>query len=127
MNEDVQVIAKDGRPEYAVIPYAEYERLREACEELGDVRAYDEAKRAAESEETVPGEILDRLLDGESPVKVWRDFRGMKQNELAAKAGITPGYLSQIEAKKKEGPVTLYVEFARALDVTVDELVGWKG
>jgi hypothetical protein len=42
---NVQIIEKDGQPEWAIIPYAEYERLREDAEMLQDVRAYDEARR----------------------------------------------------------------------------------
>ena len=30
MNEEIQIIRKDGEPEYAVLSYREYERLR-AC------------------------------------------------------------------------------------------------
>jgi hypothetical protein len=43
---NVQVIEKGGKPEWAVIPYEEYERLLEAIEMAEDVRAYDEAKQA---------------------------------------------------------------------------------
>ena len=54
----VQVIERDGKPEWAVIPYEEYERLVEEAEMLQDVRAYDEAKKAiADGEELIPSEV----------------------------------------------------------------------
>ncbi len=73
----VQVIEKDGRPEYAVIPYAEYERLVEVAEMIEDVRDYDTVKEDLRSgrEELVPADVADRLLNGENPVRVWRNHR----------------------------------------------------
>ena len=80
----VQVIKKDGKPEWAVIPYQEYERLLRDAEMLQDIRAYDEAKKAVEEgEEIVPSEVVYALLDGENPIRVWREYRGLTQRELA--------------------------------------------
>ncbi len=42
----VQIIEKNGRPEWAVVPYEEYQRLVAEAEMLQDVRTYDEAKLA---------------------------------------------------------------------------------
>ena len=50
MNATVQIIHKDGHPEWAVIPYAEYERLSLLAEEQHDIRAFDEALRAAHTQ-----------------------------------------------------------------------------
>jgi PHD/YefM family antitoxin component YafN of YafNO toxin-antitoxin module len=61
----VQMIEKNGKPEWAVLPYEEYERLVEEAEMLRDVRAYDEAKKAvAAGEELVPSEVTYGILDG---------------------------------------------------------------
>ena len=40
----VQIIKKNGRPEWAVIPYEEYQRLVAEAEMLRDIRDYDEVK-----------------------------------------------------------------------------------
>ena len=37
-----QIIEKDGRPEFAVIPYADYERFLELIEDEADARAVAE-------------------------------------------------------------------------------------
>ena len=42
----VQIIEKNGRPEWAVLPYNIYVRLVEDAEMLEDVRDYDLAKEA---------------------------------------------------------------------------------
>ncbi len=125
MNEQVQIIRKDGEPEYAVVPYHEFERLNEAREMADDVAAYDRAKAAADII-TVPSEVMRRLVAGESPVKVWREHRGLKQAELVERLGVSKGYLSQIESGKKDGTVNLYRKISRVLEVSLDELIGWR-
>ncbi len=73
---------------------------------LADVRDYDEAmKRIAGGEELVPAEVVYALLDGGNPIRVWREFRGLSQGELATKAGISASYLSQLESGKRDGTV----------------------
>lgn len=88
----VQVIEKDGRPKWAVIPYGEYERLVNAAEMREDIRDYDMAKEALASgkEELIPADIADRLLDGENPIRVWRKHRGLSATDLARSCNLTP-------------------------------------
>ena len=51
---------------------------------LVDVVAYDAAKlRLVRGEdEVVPLDICERRLGGESPVKIWREYRGLTQEKL---------------------------------------------
>ena len=61
----VQLILKEGQPEYAFIPYETYMRLVEDAEMLTDIRDYDTARQSvAEGEELVPAEVVYALLDG---------------------------------------------------------------
>ncbi|MFZ2444892.1 MAG: helix-turn-helix transcriptional regulator [Syntrophobacteraceae bacterium] len=121
----VQVIEKDGRPEWAVIPYTEYERLLEAAEDLEDVRDYDAVKQAlaSGSEELVPGAVADRLLDGENPVRVWRKHRGLSVSNLAAACGLTPAAVSQIENGKRSPSIETVKAIAAALNIEVDDII----
>ena len=80
----VPIIEKDGRPEWAVIPYDDYRRLCDAAELLEDTKAYRAAK--SEGGEMIPHEVVKRLVAGESPVRVYREYRGLRQRALAAKA-----------------------------------------
>lgn len=121
----VQVIERDGKPEWAVIPYEEYERLVEEAEMLQDVRAYDEAKKAiAEGEELIPGEVTYAILDGGNPVRVWREHRGLTQQQLAEAAGISVPYLSQIESGKRRGSAKVLAAIAKELGLSLDDIVG---
>lgn len=124
--ESVQFIKTPRGGELAVLPRAEYEKLRRAAsEESGDVRAYDAAKRrlAAGEEELIPAGFAARILDGENPVRVWREYRGISIKELAGKAGITAAYLSQIETGVREGKVSTMKALADSLDLAVDDLI----
>ena len=103
---------------------AEYDALVEMAEMLEDVAAYDEAKRRiAEGDDLrVPLEFVDRLIDGENPIRVWRDFRGMTSKDLAKAIGISAAYLSEIETGKKEGSLSVFRNIAKALRVDIDDL-----
>jgi len=64
-----------------------------------------------------------RLLDGESPVKVWREKRGRSQRELAAAAGVSAGYLAEIETGRKPGSAAALARLAKALEVQMEDLI----
>ena len=112
---------------YVVVPLSEYEALRNAVDNAVDEEALDAAamQRVLDDpdEESVPIEVVDRLLAGESPVRVWREFRGMKGVELAAAAGVAASYLSAIETRKKPGSINAMKRLAAALRVDVDDLI----
>ena len=73
--------------------------------------------------ESFPSEVVDRLLAGQNPVRVYRSHRGMTQSQLAAAAGINTVYLSQIETGKRTGSAKTLATLANALNVTVDDLL----
>ena len=121
---NIQIIERNGSPEWAVIPYEEYLRLVEEAEMLSDVRDYDAALEDIEQgEELVPSEVVYAILDGENPIRVWREYRGYTQKELAESAGISKPYLSQIETGKRTGTTEVLSAIASALDLTIDEIV----
>ena len=113
-----QIIEKEGVPEYAVIPFAEYQQLLELAEDADDIAAAE----AAKDEESIPSEIVYQLLDGENPLKVWRKFRGLTQAELAEKAGITQAMVTMIEKGKRTGTVEILRRLAKILNLDVDDL-----
>lgn len=121
---NIQIIERNGNPEWAVIPYEEYLRLVEEAEMLSDVRDYDAALEDIEQgEELVPSEVVYAILDGENPIRVWREYRGYTQKELADLAGISKPYLSQIETGKRTGTTEVLSAIANALELTLDDIV----
>lgn len=123
----VQIIENEGRPEWAVIPYAEFQRMLEQLEDLDDVRAFDRAKRelAAAEDELVPATLVERLANGESPLRVWREHRGLTQQALADAAGVGKSYISQLEAGTKAGSLWTLRSLAAALKIDLDDLESW--
>ncbi len=107
---------------------ADYEALLEAIEDAEDAAALREveAKLAAGETEEIPIEMAERLLEGASPVRVWREHRGLSQGELARRAGVGVSYLSEIETGRKPGSLDAMAKLARALGAAVDDLVGWR-
>lgn len=118
------IITTPSGDQLVILPMAEYERLVEAAEDAADVRAYDEIKRklAAGEEELIPSAIVDRILDGENKVRVWREHRGLSAKDLAETAGISAAYLSQIETGARDGSFATMKRIAAALRLSVDDL-----
>ena len=121
----VQVIKRDGQPEWAIVPYEEYLQLLDQAEMLEDIRDYDAVKSALERdvEELIPAEVVYAILDGDYPIKVWREFRGMSQLELAETTGISVPYLSQLETGKRKGSVGVLRKIAGVLKVDLEDVV----
>ena len=126
MNSQIQIIEKDGKPEYAVVPFKDYQRLLELAEDAEDIAAANAAKAELDrgEDEMIPSEIARRLIDGEEhPLKIWREYRGLTQEALAKQVESTKSYISQIEAGKKSGSVVLIKRLAASLNVDMDDLV----
>ncbi len=119
-----QIIEKNGKPEFAVISYIDYKHFLELLEDEADARVVAKFHETytAGREFLLPDDIMRRELEGESPVKLWREHRGMTQQELAKQAGISKPYLSQIETGKRRGTVETLGAIAHALDVPLDVL-----
>jgi len=120
-----QIIERNGRPEWAVLPFADYEKMVEALEDGVDTKTLDEAVRAlaAGEEESIPAEVTHRILDGESPLRVWREHRGLTLHDLALRCEVTDAAISQIENHKRQPSVDLLKRLATALTVEVDDLL----
>jgi len=49
--------------------------------------------------------------------------RGYSIRKLGEITGLSPSFISQIEAGKKEGAISTYKKIAEALKLTVDDLI----
>lgn len=103
------------------ISRADYEALISAKEELDDILAYDRA--VAEGGEGLPNAFMKRLVDGENPLKVFRQWRGLTQASLSENSGVNRVQIADIEAGRNTGSVQTIKKLAAALDVGMDELV----
>ena len=110
--------------EMITIPAAEYQALLGAATNLADLTAHDRAMAAIArgDEELVPEEFAKRLIAGESPLRVWRELRGLTQTELAAASGVNRVQIANIESGVKTGSVATLRKLADAVGVGLDDL-----
>ena len=111
--------------ETVTIPKAEYDRLRALEEEFAEVRGAlaVEARLVRGEEELIPAGVVDRLLAGEAPLRVWREFRQLSQAALAQASGVNRVQIVEIEAGRSNGSVRTLRKLAVALGVAVDDLI----
>jgi DNA-binding XRE family transcriptional regulator len=123
----VQIITTSAGDRMVVIPEDEYNRLLEAAEDAADREAVREFRDRLErgEEELLPAEMVKRILvEGDNPVRVWREHRKMTAKALAEKARVAQSYISQIESGKRDGTVETMRKIAAALGIGIDDLIG---
>jgi len=82
------IIEYQGRPAFVIVPFDEYQELVKLKKyHLTDEQLY--LQKVSESEEYFPEELIAKLLDGENPIKTYREYRKLSQDTLAAKIGKT--------------------------------------
>ncbi|MCI3947858.1 helix-turn-helix domain-containing protein [Pseudomonas syringae] len=101
---DVQIInGPDGKPAFVVIPYAQYIATNNAESDL------------------IPHEVVSRMVDGASPIKAWREYLGLTQEQVAERMGISqPAYAQQENATKPRKATR--EKIAAAFDIRADQL-----
>lgn len=104
-----------------VLPIADYEALLSASDIVAAERVLAEV--AAGRDEFVPEAIVNRLLEGENAIRLWREHRGLSATKLAEQAQVSATYLSELETGKKAGSVAVLGRIANALGLTIDDLV----
>jgi len=119
----VQIIEIAGQ-KMAMLPIDDYQRLLDVAEDREDVlNAMAAEKRRIEGEEYLPAEMVDRILNGESALKIWRKYRGMTLDQLAVKAETKQSMLSMIETGQRRGSPVLWRALADAMGVSVDDIL----
>jgi len=107
---EVQTIFQDGKPAFAVVPYATYLRLLATRPRVppGDA---------------VPHEVMRlHLVDGLSLRRAWREYLELTQTEVAERMGISQSALSQLESPRARPRRTTLARLAKALGVRGDQL-----
>ena len=101
------------------------DRTRASEDDLADIQAAlaVEARIARGEEELIPASVVDRLIDGEPPLCVWREFRDQSQAALARVSGVNRVQIIDIEAGRSSGSVHTLRKLADALRIAVDDLI----
>ncbi|RSB61539.1 XRE family transcriptional regulator [Atlantibacter subterranea] len=118
----VQIINdRNGKPEYAVVPYDLYLQLTanedEGFEDIPFVS--DETDDVA-----IPHAVVGIQIESEvSLLAAWRIYRGMSQQEAAEKLGITQAAVSQLEATGSRPQKRTREKLAALYDCQPEQLI----
>ncbi len=121
----VQILEREGRPAFVVMPIEEYQRLLEALEDAHDVVAIETFHRRLISgeEETLPIRVVDRILSGENALRMVREHRNLTLQQLADACGVTNSHISQIENGKRSMSTKVLKKLAEVLRIDVELLL----
>lgn len=99
---DIQIILDgSGNPAFAVVPYDRW--LKQTTMTAG----------------LIPNEVVGAIFEGgKQPVRAWREYLGLTQEELAAKVGMTQAALSQIESGEHKTRKATREKLAMAMGIT---------
>jgi transcriptional regulator with XRE-family HTH domain len=75
------------------------------------------------TETLLTSEQASQLLEAKTPLAFWRKYRGMTQETLSKSVGVAQGFISEIENGAKTGDVQTLAVIARALGISLDDLV----
>lgn len=104
---DHQIIEKNGEPLFVLVPYEEYLSLMQE-------------KTAGP---TIPHEVVERhILEEKSLVRAWREYKGLSQQEMAERMGVSQSAYSQMEKPDASLRQTTLEKIAAALDLHPDQL-----
>jgi predicted transcriptional regulator len=107
---DPQIIKKDGKPAFAVIPWDEYNKLIQNQVEKDDYDVW------------FPNDVVKANVRGDSLIKAWREYFGLTQTELAEKAGMKQSALARLEKSGNARTSTLK-KLAEAMDISIEQLI----
>ena len=115
---NLETIERNGQ-KFVLVPIEQYNQALEDLETLEDIREFERVKTL--DEEAFPSEVVDRLvLNDENPIKVFREYRGLTQEQLAEKTGIQSTDLATMETGQKSGSVKSLKLIAEALNLDAD-------
>ncbi|MBM9538876.1 helix-turn-helix domain-containing protein [Desulfobulbus alkaliphilus] len=108
---DPQIIIQNGKPAFAVIPWAEYQEL---------IHNQIEGK---EADAWFPNEVVKANVRGESLVKAWREYFKLTQKDLAEKAGMKQSALARLERGNTKPRKSTLKKIADTLEIEVEQLI----
>ncbi|CRM15208.1 MULTISPECIES: helix-turn-helix domain-containing protein [Pseudomonas] len=108
---DIQIISRNGEPEYAVLPWDQYQALLKAAGQQQPSPPPSSTAQAA------PEQDLRLLAD----LRGLREAKGLAIETLARTVGISPSYLGLIESGERQPDAAIRRSLAWELGVA-----GWR-
>ncbi|MFY9589998.1 helix-turn-helix domain-containing protein [Rickettsia endosymbiont of Halotydeus destructor] len=115
------IIEYQGKPAFVIIPFNEYQQLINFKKiHITDEELY--AEGITKDEEYFSEDLVNKILNGENPVKAYREYRGYSQEILAEKISKTKQYISAIENGSRQGTMSTLKKLSLALNIDLDML-----
>ena len=108
---DIQIISRNGEPEYAVLPWDQYQALLKAAGQQQPTPPPPSTAQAAVAQDLRPLADLRGL----------REAKGLAIETLARTVGISPSYLGLIESGERQPDAAIRRSLAWELGVA-----GWR-
>lgn len=115
-----QIISQNEVPAFIVLPYKEYQSIIEILDDILDIEAINEFR--LDKHERFLLELVESLANKENPIKVFREYRGVSQIQLAKKVAVSRQYISQIENGERVGTAKVLKMIAKTLTVELDDI-----
>ncbi len=108
---DIQIISRDGEPEYAVLPWDQYQALLKAAGQ----------QQPAPTPSSTAQVTTDQALRPFADLSGLREAKGLAIETLARTVGISPSYLGLIESGERQPDAAIRRSLAWELGVA-----GWR-
>ncbi|KMM83873.1 Helix-turn-helix domain-containing protein [Pseudomonas taetrolens] len=112
---DLQIIKRNGEPEYAVLSWESYQVLLKAA------GLSDQAAPGAAPPSDIPSPAPEPTLPGLDQLRGLRERKGLALEALARTVGISPSYLGMIETGERLPDLAIRRSLAWELGVA-----GWR-
>lgn len=117
--------------DYALLPMSDYNAMLELAEDMQDMQDIEDMLQfdkdlASGKEELIPSEFAERLIFGENPYLVWREYRGFtlkNVSDASDATGIDSTTISRIENNKRDPSVKQVKAIAQVLKLEVNDLI----
>ena len=121
MNTEILTIKGE---KFAVLPFNLYEKLMEKLEDLQDIADCKEIKaQIARGEmELFPANVVNAIINGENKIKVYREYRGLTQAELATQANLSLAMIKKLESSETSGSIKSLKTIAKVLCLDLDDI-----
>jgi ribosome-binding protein aMBF1 (putative translation factor) len=110
-NMNIQVIEQNGKPAFAVLPWEDFLAIQ------------PKLKHREALKKGIPQDVMRLSFDRDiSLIMAWREYLGLSQSEVAARAGMEQHDLLLIEKNTKETKPTTIKRLADAMGINIEQL-----
>jgi DNA-binding XRE family transcriptional regulator len=114
----IQFVEHNDQRQYAIVPVELYAELLEKAEMLDGIKAVDESP-LVQNEKLMPS----LLVAGKSKLRIWREYRGLTQTDIAKQVGVSQSTIALMESGKRAATLAMFKKIAKALNLDLDDFI----